>query len=101
MAILLMLRRLCLANRATAAEESVDDGAGTQQIGDWGEAAFSTTTIGVGSPRGFPVGPACRDQRPATVWKHNEQQQSAAAPDGPHDLQRATLKRVPLTQNCC
>jgi hypothetical protein len=35
----------------------------------------------------------------AAVWKHDEQQQSAATLDGPHDPQRVAFKRMPLTDN--
>src|SRR5258707_15792223 len=87
---------------AQAAQESVDDRPRMKQIGQWREAAPT-----VSGPRCgrfvnslcccFPISPARGNERAAAIWKHYQQQQSAAALDGAHKLQWAALKRMPLT----
>ena len=49
------------------------------------------------SAASFPVAPTRGNERAAAVWKHHEQQQSAAALYGAHNRQCAAFKRMPLT----
>jgi hypothetical protein len=44
----LMIRRVCLANRAAAAEETVDDYPGVEQIAKRGKATLTSFRAGVG-----------------------------------------------------
>jgi hypothetical protein len=97
MATLLVGRWHCLRNQA-AAEDSVHEGPCAEQIRQRREAGLAVGT-------GFewviggrlPVAPARGNERTAAIWKHYEQQESAAAPHGAHNRQCAALKRMPLT----
>jgi hypothetical protein len=88
MATLLVGRRRCLRNQ-TAAEESVDESPHAEQICERREVGLAAVTAGfewlISGRR--PIGPACRDERAAAVWKHDEQQQSATTLRGAYDRQ--------------
>jgi hypothetical protein len=85
----------------TAANDSVHEGPCAEQIHQRREAGLAIgvtrfeRVIGVR----LPVAPARGNKRTAAIWKHHEQQQSAAAPHGAHNRQCAALKRMPLTQD--
>ena len=100
MADLLMGRRFGLWNRA-AREESVRDRSCVEQIEKRGEAGLTASICGrhVDYSNGFPIGPACRNERAASVRMHHQQHRNAAALYGANNLQRAPLKRVSRTSD--
>jgi hypothetical protein len=87
MATLLVGRWRCLRNQA-ATEESVHEGTRAEQIRQRREAELAVG-FGFGWVIGgrLPVGPTRGNERTAAIWKHYEQQQSAAALHGMHDRQ--------------
>jgi hypothetical protein len=88
MATLLVGRRRCLWNQ-TAAEESVDESPHAEQICQRREAGLAAVAAGFEWVIGarLPVAPARGNERTAAIWKHDKQQQNAAALHGAHDRQ--------------
>jgi hypothetical protein len=88
MATLLVGRWRCLWNQ-TAAEGSVHEGPCSEQIRQRREAGLAVGGAGfewvIGAS--LPVGPTRRNERTAAIWKHYEQQQSAAPLHGAHNRQ--------------
>jgi len=101
MATLLVGRWRCLRNQA-AAKNSVHEGPCAEQIRQRREAGLAIGAIRFERVIGarLPVAPTGGNKRTAAIWKHHEQQQSAAAPHGAHNRQYAAHKRMPLTQDC-
>jgi hypothetical protein len=88
MATLLVGRWRCLRNQ-TVAEDSVHEGQCAEQICQRREAGLAVGGAGFERVIGvrLPVGPTRGNKRTAAVWKHYEQQQSAAPLHGAHNRQ--------------
>jgi len=71
----------------TAAKDSVHEDSCVEQIRQRGEAGLAVVGLGFGRAIGgsLPVAPTRGDERTAAIWKHHEQQQSAAALYGAHN----------------
>jgi len=93
-----------LARRRLSASDakSVDEVAQPEQIAEPAEIADSV--IGVDRRRStdrlrVPIGPACRDQRPAAVGQNRKKIADVAPPDGADHDQRATLESMTLARD--
>lgn len=88
-----------LARRRLSASDakSVDEITQPEQIAEPAEIADGS--IGIDRRRSsyrlrVPIGPACRDQRPAAVGQNRKKIVDAALPDGANHGQRATLESM-------